>query len=130
MSPRIQIFIIAFVLFLLLFVLELLRRRKISEAVTLWWLFIGFSIVFLSVADRALLYITLFLGASLPMTTLMLLSLVFILLMLVYFSMKISILSCQIKDISQYVAIFKGDYDSKLAKDADKSSRTIKMNDQ
>lgn len=116
MSPRIQIFILIFVLLILLFVFELLRRRKISEAVTLWWLFIGVIIAVLTVSKRLLLYITLSLGTALPMTTLILLSLLFILLMLVYFSMKISVLSDQLKDLTQYIAILKNEYDDKFNK--------------
>ena len=107
MSPNIQIFILTFISLLLLFVIELLRRHKISEAATLWWLFIGIIIISLIVADKALLYITLFLGTALPMTTLILLSLIFILLMLVYFSMKVSILSDQVNELAQYIALFK-----------------------
>ncbi|MDD5594445.1 MAG: DUF2304 domain-containing protein [Candidatus Margulisbacteria bacterium] len=116
MSPRIQIFILIFVLLILLFVFELLRRRKISEAVTLWWLFIGVVIAVLTVSKKLLLYITLTLGTALPMTTLILLSLLFILLMLVYFSMKISVLSDQLKDLTQYISILKNEYDDKFNK--------------
>jgi len=108
-----QIAILIFVFSILIFIFELLRRRKISEAVTLWWISIGLIIILLTFSKRLLLYLTLFLGLSLPMTTLVLLSFFFVLLMMIYFSMKISILSYQVKELAQYIALLKNEYDLK-----------------
>jgi len=108
-----QILILIFVLLILFFVLELLRRKKINEATTLWWLGIIIAISFFTFYDPALTFITLLINTSQPFIPLILLSLVFILLMLIYFSMKISILSNQVKDLTQYIAIFKNDIERK-----------------
>ncbi|OGC08474.1 hypothetical protein A2230_08130 [candidate division WOR-1 bacterium RIFOXYA2_FULL_36_21] len=113
MSFHSQIAILIFVFSILIFIFELLRRRKISEAVTLWWISIGLIIILLTFSKRLLLYLTLFLGLSLPMTTLVLLSFFFVLLMMIYFSMKISILSYQVKELAQYIALLKNEYDLK-----------------
>lgn len=107
MSTQVQIIIIFFALLLLGFILELLRRKKISEAITLWWLFIIILMIFLTLNQDFLSRIKDALGVALPFSVLLLFSSCFILLMLIYFSMKISILSFQIKDIVQEFALFK-----------------------
>ena len=89
MSIRIQILILAFVLSLLGFIFELLRRKKMSEALTLWWLSIIVLIIFLTLNQSLLDKIRDFLGVGLPLSVLLLFSLCFVLIMLIYFSMKI-----------------------------------------
>lgn len=109
MSIQVQIVIVVFSLSLLGFILELLRRRKISEAMTLWWLFIIALMLPLTLNRFLAIKIRELLGAALPISVLLLFSLCFILVMLVYFSMKISVLSEQIKDLTQDIAIFKAE---------------------
>ena len=87
------------------FVLDLLRKRKLSESYTILWGFVILAIVVATWADRFLLYLTLFFGAIAPVSTLTLLSLVFILVMLIFFSMKISKLEWRIKELAQQVAL-------------------------
>jgi len=62
-------------------------------------------VIFLTLNQVLLNNIKYFLGVAIPISVLLLFSLCFILVMLIYFSMKISVLTNQIKDISQYVAI-------------------------
>lgn len=113
MSTQVQIFIIGFALLLLGFVLDLLRRKKLNEAMTLWWLFIITLMILLTLNSFLAIKIRELLGATLPISVLLLFSLSFILAMLVYFSMKISVLSSQIRDIAEDIAIFKADFDQK-----------------
>ena len=109
MSIQVQIVIVVFSLSLLGFIFELLRRRKISEAMTLWWLFIIALMLLLTLNRFLAIKIRELLGAAFPISVLLLFSLCFILVMLVYFSMKVSVLSNQIKEIAQDIAIFKAD---------------------
>jgi len=109
MSIQVQVFIVSFAFLLLCFVFELLRRKKLSEAMTLWWLFIIVLMVLLTLNSFLAIKIRELLGAAFPISVLLLFSLSFILAMLVYFSMKISVLSSQIKDIAEDIAIFKAD---------------------
>jgi hypothetical protein len=87
------------------FVLDLLRKRKLTESYTILWGFVIVAIVFATWTDRFLLYLTLFFGAIAPVSTLTLLSLVFILVMLIFFSMKISKLEWRIKELVQQAAL-------------------------
>ena len=77
----------------------------------LWWLFILLAIIFLTLNQPLLGFITTLMGIGLPVSALVLMSLSFILLMLIYFSVKISVISSQLKDIAQYLSIFKAEYD-------------------
>jgi hypothetical protein len=86
-------------------VMELLRKKKLSESYTLLWLFVVAAAVFFTWAERFLSFLTSFFGAIVPVSTLTLLSLVFILLMLIFFSMKIYKLERRIKDLTQRVAL-------------------------
>jgi hypothetical protein len=86
-------------------VVELLRKRKLTESYTLLWLFVIFGTTVATWFDRFLIYLTQFFGAIAPVSALTLLSLVFILIMLIFFSMKISRLSEDLKRLAQEVAL-------------------------
>src|SRR3989338_1933167 len=117
MSFKAQLIIIIFASMVLIFVFELLRRKKMSEATTLWWLVIIISIILLTINQPFLIEINKLFGTAYPISALMLLGLSFILLMLIYFSMKISVLSNQLKDIAQYVSILKNEIDKIIKTD-------------
>src|SRR5512143_1001292 len=88
-----------------LFVLELLRKRKLTESYSLLWLFVIAAILFATWMERFLLSVTRLFGAIVPVSALTLVSLVFILLMLIFFSTKISRLEWRIKELAQQVAL-------------------------
>ena len=115
MSLQAKLVITAFALFNVIFVVELLRKRKLSESYTLMWLFVIVAVIFFTWADRFLSSITSYFGAITPVSTLTLLSLLFILVMLIFFSMKIHKLERLIKEMAQRVALDnpKGNVDSR-----------------
>ena len=86
-------------------VVELLRRKKLSESYTLLWLFVAVLTLIASWSDRLLSGLALFFGAIAPVSALTLLSLVFILVMLIFFSMKVSRLDAQVKQLAQDQAL-------------------------
>jgi hypothetical protein len=86
-------------------VIELLRKRRLTESYTLLWLLVVFCTGVATWSDRLLMGLTRFLGALVPVSTLTLLSLAFILVMLIYFSTKISRLTRELKDLAQQVAL-------------------------
>ena len=88
-----------------MFVVDLLRKRKLSESYTLLWLLVIFGMFFFTWADRFLYSLTLLFGAITPVSTLTLLSLLFILVMLIFFSMKIYRMERMIKDLVQRIAL-------------------------
>jgi len=114
MSLQAKLVITAFALLNVLFVLELLRKRKLSESYTLMWLFVIGAVIFFTWAERFLSSIKSYFGAITPVSTLTLLSLLFILVMLIFFSMKIYKMERLIKEMAQRVALDnpKGNVDS------------------
>jgi hypothetical protein len=105
MSLQAKMMITALLLANALLVVELLRRRKLTESYTLLWLVVIFLTAVATWADRFLFLLTGFFGALAPVSTLTLLSLVFILVMLIFFSMKISQLSRELREMAQQIAL-------------------------
>lgn len=89
-------------------VVELLRRKRLAESYTLLWLFVTVLTLVAAWSDRLLALLAAFFGAMAPVSALTLLSLAFILLMLVFFSMKVSRLDAQVKQLSQELALRTG----------------------
>jgi hypothetical protein len=105
MSFQAKLIITAMALVIGLFVVELLRKRKLSESYTLLWFFVIGAVIFFTWAERFLFSLTGFFGAITPVSTLTLLSLLFILLMLIFFSMKIYKMERRIKELVQHLAL-------------------------
>jgi hypothetical protein len=106
-----QFIIIIVSVLVLLFVLNGLRRKKLNEEYCLWWIFIMLATDFLVLNQRLLMKITYLIGALVPISTLTLFSLILILAILIFFSMKISIFTNQMKEITQSAALQKKEYD-------------------
>lgn len=86
-------------------VIELLRTRRLTESYTLLWLFVIACTTGATWADGFLRRLAWFFGAAVPLSALTLLGLAFILVMLIFFSMKISRLTKELKDLAQEVAL-------------------------
>ena len=97
-----------------LYVIELLRRKKLNEEYCLWWLCIIVATIVLVLDQPLLIWITHRVGALVPVSTLTMFSLVLIIGMLVYFSMKISVFSNQVKELVQHTAITEKMLDDKI----------------
>jgi hypothetical protein len=111
MSIKGQVLIVIISLLVILFVLNALRRRKINEEYCLWWIAIMMATDILVLDQPLLAKVTHLIGALVPISTLTLFSLVLILAVLIYFSMKISVLTNQVKDLIQFSALQKKEYD-------------------
>ncbi len=105
MSLQAKLMITALMVGNALLVIELLRKKKLTESYTILWLFVILGTAVATWADRFLYSLTTFFGAIAPVSTLTLLSLVFILVMLIFFSMKISQLTRELKEMAQQVAL-------------------------
>ena len=111
MSIRGQAFIVIVSILIILFVLNALRRRRINEEYCLWWIFIMVATDVLVLWQRLLIKITHLVGALVPISALTLFALILVLAILIYFSMKISVLTNQVKELIQSAALQKKDYD-------------------
>jgi hypothetical protein len=107
MELRLQIVAIAGALGLLVFVLELVRRRALMERYALLWLFASVVIVGLAVWDGALTVLARQLGILSAPNALFFVAMAFILLLLLHFSAAMSRLTDQSKVLAQRQAILE-----------------------
>jgi hypothetical protein len=94
-------------LFILVVIVELVRRRRLREEYSVLWIFTGVAIVVLALWYGLLERITEFIGAGLPTSTLFFFALIFLILVSLQFSVKVSDLSNQMKTMAQRIALLE-----------------------
>jgi hypothetical protein len=107
MEVRIQILAIVASTFMLLVVLELVRRRAFLERYALLWLFSGLVLLGLSVWKGALEDLASLVGIAYPPNALFLVAFGFVLVLLLHFSLAVSRLSDQTKMLAQRLALLE-----------------------
>lgn len=107
MPLRQKIFAIIISLTLLVFIIELVRRKKLREEYSWLWLLTGAVILILALWYDLLQGITYLIGARLPTSTLFFLGLVFLILIAIQFSVKVSELNNQVKNLAQENGLLK-----------------------
>jgi len=105
MTIQQKIFALAIGAGLFLVIIELVRRRKLAEEYSFIWLLTGFGIIVLILWYDLLEWLTYLIGAKTPTTALFIFGLVFLLLINLYLSIKITKLASQVKDLAQKIAI-------------------------
>lgn len=107
MPVRQQIFALMVSVGVFIITILMVRRRTVKEEYALLWL--GTSIVMFVLVLKYdwLVWLTGFIGAGLPTTTLFIGSIVFLLLIAVQFSIRISRLTDQVKDLAQENALLR-----------------------
>jgi hypothetical protein len=105
MDTRIQILAIIATCALLLFVLELVRRRRLQERYALLWLVCTVFLLILACWRDALTKVANLVGIAYPPNALFFLAFATILVVLLHFSVVISRLSDQTKVLAQRVAM-------------------------
>ena len=104
-SVRIALFIIGISLFI--YILELVRRRKFREELSLVWLLIGFGLILSSIADLLIDPLAFKLGISYPPALVFILVFFLLLLAFLYFSIVVSDLKSRNKELSQKIALIE-----------------------
>ena len=111
MHPRLKIFVILLGLAIFLGIIELVRRRKLREEYSFIWLMTGFVFVLLAMESDVLTFFSELVGIALPVNTLFFLALIFMMLLCLYFSLRISALSTQVKNLAQKLALLEAKND-------------------
>jgi hypothetical protein len=109
MDPKTRVVAVAGSLGILLLVIELVRRRRLKEEYSLLWVLIAVALLVLSIWYGLLLRITELVGAVLPSSTLFFFGLVFALLMLLHFSVRISLLERRVTLLVQELGLLSAD---------------------
>jgi hypothetical protein len=111
MPIRQKIFALIAAIALCIFIVEMVRRKKLREEYSWLWLLTGFGIIVLAVWYDLLVFITDMIGAALPTTTLFVFALLFLLLIALHYSIKISSLTDQVRKLAQKIAILQSELD-------------------
>jgi len=89
--------------------INLVRKRRLREEYSVLWLATSLLMFVLVMRYEWLVALTGFIGAGLPTTTLFIGSLVFLMLIAVQFSIKISLLTDQVKNLAQENALLRAE---------------------
>ena len=123
MLIRQKIFALVVSVLLSIFIIELVRRKKLREEYSWLWLITSFGIIVLVIWYDLLVFITELIGAVLPTTTLFILSFLLLFLISLHYSVKISSLTNQVRKLAQKIAILQSELDERK----ETSSNTIKF---
>jgi len=107
MSFHQKIFAIIASILLMVLVVELVRRRKLREEYSWLWLLTGALIILLVLWYELLVFVTSFIGAIAPTTTLFIFGLLFMMLISLHYSIQISKLSREVKNMAQELSILR-----------------------
>jgi hypothetical protein len=94
---------------ILVMILEMVRRRRLEEEYSFLWLIIGLGIVVLVLWQSLLEWLTRLIGAVAPTTTIFIFGLVILVMINLHFSVKITKLGRQVKELAQQIAMFKSE---------------------
>ena len=97
-------------------IIALIRARKLREEYSWLWLLVGAIIFMVVVWYDLLLFVTRLVGARLATSTLFILAILFLILINLFFSVKISSLADQIKNLAQEITLLKGEKGGKKKK--------------
>lgn len=127
MTTKQQLFSIVVSIAVFIITIELVRKKRLREEYSLLWLGTSVMMIILILRYDWLVALTRFIGAVLPTTTLFLGSIIFLMLLSVQFSMKISRLSDQIKDLVQENALLRYEFE-KCLQDREKDGTVTEAN--
>ena len=112
MTQTQRIFALVASLGTLLFILELVRRRKLKEEYSWLWVLTSAAMIVLVSWYDLIAGISALIGAVLPTTTLFIFALLFLLGLSVHFSTVISRLTMQVRRLTQELAILSVERDA------------------
>jgi hypothetical protein len=107
MIDRAMIFGLAASVAALLFVLELVRRRKLKEEYSLLWLATALALIVLSVSRPLLDVLANMVGIFYPPSALFLVAMIFVLFILLHFSTVLTRLTQENKENAQQLALLR-----------------------
>lgn len=123
MPIRQKIFALLAAIALCIFIVEMVRRKKLREEYSWLWLITSFGIIVLVIWYDLLVFITEMIGAVLPTTTLFVFGLLFLLLIVLHYSVKISSLTDQVRKLAQKIAILQSELDEGRAGSREQGAR-------
>ncbi len=127
MTPQGSIIIALLAFVLLVFMLNMLRKRRIDEEVSLIWIFAFVAVILLVGVPGLANRLTHLIGAIYPASVLTLLALGFIGVMLVYTSVKISKLTSEVRALAQRQVLVEVERETRERALAEKAGASEKL---
>jgi hypothetical protein len=115
-DTRIRIITIIGAVGVLLIVVDLVRRRKLKEEYSVLWVVTALVVLVLAIWYDLLTSITRLVGATAPASTIFFFGLLFFLVLMLHFSVRISKLERRLTELIQDVGINEVGAESKVAK--------------
>ena len=97
---------------ILVFVLELVRRRRLSEEYSLLWLFMTAGVAVLAFWSTALVSVTHLVGAHSANSVIFFFGLAFVMAVLLHFSVRLTRITENQKDLAQSIALLREKVDA------------------
>ena len=117
MPLRQKIFAIIISVLICVAIVDLVRRRRLKEEYSLLWLATGILLFILALWYDLLRAITAFIGAVLTSSTLFFFGIIFLLLINLHFSIRISELTDRVKSLVQELALMKAELEKHKGQD-------------
>ena len=124
MTLRQQIFALIASIGLLIYIIEMVRRRKLREEFSWLWIFVGVAVFLFAVWFDLLNWLTTLIGAVVPVSTLFVFGILFLVVTNIFFSIKISTLTNQVRKQAQRLAILDHYLNEVRLAEKENSSRT------
>ncbi|MBI5115853.1 DUF2304 domain-containing protein [Candidatus Poribacteria bacterium] len=115
MSPKARIFIGMVSVLLILFIVEMVRRRKLREEFSWLWLLAGFTALVVGEWYGLQLFLTRISGAVSSLSIIFFLSITFLMAVCIHMATKISLLMTQVKNLTQELSILQNEVKTRSA---------------
>jgi hypothetical protein len=102
---RIRVITVISAVAILILIIDLVRRRKLKEEYSLLWVLTAVFLVVLSIWYSLLVKLTHVIGGTVPSSTLFFFGLVFVISLLLHFSVRISLLERQVTSLVQEISL-------------------------
>jgi hypothetical protein len=109
MTVQQKMFAIVASLMIFIVIIGLVKNRKLKEEYSWLWLLTGAVMLILVLWYDVLLMLTHLIGAVLPTTTLFIFAILFLMCMALNFAIKISLLTDQVKNLTQKVSLMEAE---------------------
>ena len=107
LPPKQQFFGFLIALVILVVIIDLVRRRKLREEYSWMWILTGITLFILVLKYEILNWLTGFIGAHLPTSTLFFFGLLFVILLSLQYAVRISSFDSNLRKLTQEIALLK-----------------------
>ena len=116
LSNRGQLILVAIGILFVMYLFSLLRKSKISESHGLLWLVVALAMIIIVSIDDLLMSFTTILGAQYPSSALTMIGLLFIIVMLLFFTLQITSIAYKFRKLVQELSIHNAGLQARIEK--------------